>query len=143
MSKTLLVNATLVNEGRIFESDILLDGDRIASIDTGLSAGSADEVIDVQGCHVLPGLIDDQVHLREPGLMHKATISSESRAAICGGVTSYMEMPNTSPPTTDRAALVDKYARAAGRSFANFAFYLGATNDNLEELQRVTSADIQ
>ena len=141
MSKTLLVNATLVNEGRIFESDILLDGDRIASIDTGLSAGSADEVIDVQGCHVLPGLIDDQVHLREPGLMHKATISSESRAAICGGVTSYMEMPNTSPPTTDRAALVDKYARAAGRSFANFAFYLGATNDNLEELQRVTSAD--
>ncbi len=141
MSKTLLVNATLVNEGRIFESDILLDGDRIASIDTGLSAGSADEVIDVQGCHVLPGLIDDQVHLREPGLTHKATISSESRAAICGGVTSFMEMPNTSPPTTDRAALVDKYARAAGRSFANFAFYLGATNDNLEELQRVTSAD--
>jgi len=141
VSKTLLVNATLVNEGRIFESDILLDGDRIASIDTGLSAGSADEVIDVQGCHVLPGLIDDQVHLREPGLTHKATISSESRAAICGGVTSFMEMPNTSPPTTDRAALVDKYARAAGRSFANFAFYLGATNDNLEELQRVTSAD--
>ncbi|TDJ30052.1 MAG: dihydroorotase [Gammaproteobacteria bacterium] len=141
MSKILLVNATLVNEGRIFESDILLDGDRIASIDTGLSAGSADEVIDVQGCHVLPGLIDDQVHLREPGLTHKATISSESRAAICGGVTSFMEMPNTSPPTTDRAALVDKYARAAGRSFANFAFYLGATNDNLEELQRVTSAD--
>jgi len=141
VSKILLVNATLVNEGRIFESDILLDGDRIASIDTGLSAGSADEVIDVQGCHVLPGLIDDQVHLREPGLTHKATISSESRAAICGGVTSFMEMPNTSPPTTDRAALVDKYARAAGRSFANFAFYLGATNDNLEELQRVTSAD--
>ncbi|TDJ46645.1 MAG: dihydroorotase [Gammaproteobacteria bacterium] len=141
MSKILLVNATLVNEGRIFESDILLDGDRIASIDTGLSAGSADEVIDVQGCHVLPGLIDDQVHLREPGLTHKATIASESRAAICGGVTSFMEMPNTSPPTTDRAALVDKYARAAGRSFANFAFYLGATNDNLEELQRVTSAD--
>ena len=90
---------------------------------------------------MLPGLIDDQVHLREPGLTHKATISSESRAAICGGVTSFMEMPNTSPPTTDRAALVDKYARAAGRSFANFAFYLGATNDNLEELQRVTSAD--
>lgn len=141
MSKILLVNATLVNEGRIFESDILLDGDRIASIDTGLSAGSADEVIDVQGCHVLPGLIDDQVHLREPGLTHKATIASESRAAICGGVTSFMEMPNTSPPTTDRAALGDKYARAAGRSFANFAFYLGATNDNLEELQRVTSAD--
>jgi len=141
VSKILLVNATLVNEGRIFESDILLDGDRIASIDTGLSAGSADEVIDVQGCHVLPGLIDDQVHLREPGLTHKATIASESRAAICGGVTSFMEMPNTSPPTTDRAALVDKYARAAGRSFANFAFYLGATNDNLEELQRVTSAD--
>ena len=141
MSRTLLVNGTLVNEGRIFESDILLDGDRIARIDTGLSASSADEVIDVQGCHVLPGLIDDQVHLREPGLTHKATIPSESRAAVCGGVTSFMEMPNTSPPTTDRAALADKYARAADRSFANFAFYLGATNDNLQEIQRVTSAD--
>jgi dihydroorotase len=141
MSRLLLVNGTLVNEGRIFESDILIDGDRIERIDSDLSAVAVDRVIDVQGCHILPGLIDDQVHLREPGLTHKATIPSESRAAICGGVTSFMEMPNTSPPTTDRAALAEKYARAAGRSYANYAFYLGATNDNLEEIRRVTSAD--
>jgi dihydroorotase len=141
VSKTLIVNGTLVNEGRIFESDILINGDRIERIDTGLSASAADEVIDAQGRHILPGLIDDQVHLREPGLTHKATIPSESRAAICGGVTSFLEMPNTSPPTTDRAALAEKYVRAAGRSFANYAFYLGATNDNIEEIRRVTPAD--
>ncbi len=141
MSKTLIVNGTLVNEGRIFESDILINGARIERIDTGLSASAADEVIDAQGRHILPGLIDDQVHLREPGLTHKATIPSESRAAICGGVTSFLEMPNTSPATTDRSALAEKYARAAGRSFANYAFYLGATNDNIEEIRRVTSAD--
>lgn len=141
MSRLLLVNGTLVNEGRVFESDILIDGDRIERIDADLAAIAVDEVIDIRGCHVLPGLIDDQVHLREPGLTHKATIPSESRAAICGGVTSFMEMPNTSPPTTDRTALAEKYARAAGRSFANYAFYLGATNDNLEEIRRVTSAD--
>jgi dihydroorotase len=141
VSKTLIVNGTLVNEGRIFESDILINGDRIERIDTGLSASVADEVIDAQGRHILPGLIDDQVHLREPGLTHKATIPSESRAAICGGVTSFLEMPNTSPPTTDRAALAEKYVRAAGRSFANYAFYLGATNDNIEEIRRVTPAD--
>ena len=87
MSKTLIVNGTLVNEGRVFESDILINGDRIERIDTGLSASAADEVIDAQGRHILPGLIDDQVHLREPGLTHKADIPSESRAAICGGVT--------------------------------------------------------
>ena len=141
MSRLLLVNGTLVNEGREFESDILIDGDRIERIDSNLSATAVDEVIDVRGCHVLPGLIDDQVHLREPGLTHKATIPSESRAAICGGVTSFMEMPNTSPPTTDSAALAEKYIRAKGRSYANYAFYLGATNNNLEEIRRVTSAN--
>jgi dihydroorotase len=84
MSRLLLVNGTLVNEGRVFESDILIDGDRIERIDADLAATAVDEVIDIRGCHVLPGLIDDQVHLREPGLTHKATIPSESRAAICG-----------------------------------------------------------
>lgn len=141
MSRLLLVNGTLVNEGRVIESDILIDDDRIERIDANIAATAADEVIDLGGRHVLPGLIDDQVHLREPGLTHKATIPSESRAAIFGGVTSFMEMPNTSPPTTDRAALTEKYARAAGRSFANYAFYLGATNDNLEEIRRITSAE--
>ncbi|MFL2546394.1 MAG: dihydroorotase [Candidatus Rariloculaceae bacterium] len=141
MSKLLLINGTLVNEGRVFESDILIDRDRIERIDAGIAAGEADQVIDLQGCHVLPGVIDDQVHFREPGLIHKATIPSESRAAVSGGVTSFLEMPNTSPPTTDRGALVEKYARAKGRSFANYAFYIGATNDNIEEIRRITSAD--
>ncbi len=141
VSKTLLVNGTIVNEGRISAADILIEGDRIAKIDSGLPASSADIVIDVSGCHVLPGLIDDQVHFREPGLTHKATIASESLAAVCGGVTSYMEMPNTSPPTTTVESLAEKRARAQGRSHANFAFYLGATNDNLEEIKRVSLDD--
>ena len=141
MSRTLLVNGTIVNEGRVYAADVLIDGDRIARIDPGLPATGAENVIDVSGCHVLPGLIDDQVHFREPGLTHKATIASESLAAVCGGVTSYMEMPNTSPPTTTVESLAEKRARAQGRSHANFAFYLGATNDNLEEIRRVTRDD--
>ncbi|HEY5624158.1 MAG TPA: dihydroorotase [Gammaproteobacteria bacterium] len=141
MSRTLIVNGTLVNEGEIVETDILIDDDRIARIGGGLTAGPRDSVIDAAGCHVLPGLIDDQVHLREPGLTHKATIASESRAALFGGVTSYLEMPNTSPPTTDKAALHAKYDRAAGRSYANYAFYLGATNDNIDEIRRLGAAD--
>ncbi|MDH3417897.1 MAG: dihydroorotase [Gammaproteobacteria bacterium] len=137
MSKTLLVNGTIVNEDRIYAADVLIDGERIAKIEPGLSASSGENVIDVSGCHVLPGLIDDQVHFREPGLMHKATIATESLAAVCGGVTSYMEMPNTSPPTTTVEALAEKRDRALGRSHANFAFYLGATNENLDEIKRV------
>lgn len=141
MSKTLLVNGTIVNEDRIYAADVLIDGDRIAKIEPGLSASSAENVIDVSGCHVLPGLIDDQVHFREPGLMHKATIATESLAAVCGGVTSYMEMPNTSPPSTTVEALAEKCDRALGRSHANFAFYLGATNENLDEIKRVALGD--
>lgn len=141
MSKTLLINGTLVSEGEIREADVLVEDDRISRIDPGLPGSLAEEVVDLQGRYVLPGLIDDQVHFREPGLTHKGTIASESRAAICGGVTSVMEMPNTLPPTTDRAALAEKKALAAGRSFANYAFYLGASNDNLEELKRATSND--
>ena len=141
MAKTLLVNGTIVNENRIYAADVLIDGDRIAKIDSGLSAGNGETVIDVSGCHLLPGLIDDQVHFREPGLMHKADIASESLAAVCGGVTSYMEMPNTSPPTTTVESLGEKCDRARGRSHANFAFYLGATNDNLEEIKRVEVGD--
>ena len=141
MSKTLLVNGTIVNEDRIYAADVLIDGDRIAKIEPGLSASSGENVIDVSGCHVLPGLIDDQVHFREPGLMHKATIATESLAAVCGGVTSYMEMPNTSPPSTTVEALAEKRDRALGRSHANFAFYLGATNENLDEIKRVALGD--
>ncbi|NIW23880.1 MAG: dihydroorotase [Gammaproteobacteria bacterium] len=141
MSKTLLVNGTIVNEGQVYAADVLIDGDRIGRIESGLPASSAETVIDVSGCHVLPGLIDDQVHFREPGLTHKADIASESLAAVCGGVTSYMEMPNTTPPTTTVESLEEKRERAQGRSHANFAFYLGATNDNIEEIKRVSPGD--
>jgi dihydroorotase len=137
VTKTLLTNGTLVNEGRLFEADILISGDRIERIASGISGSRADVVIDLAGLHVLPGLVDDQVHFREPGMTHKADLATESLAAVCGGVTTYMEMPNTSPPTTSRAALAEKYARAAGRSYANYAFYLGAANDNIEEIKRV------
>ena len=133
-SKRLLVNCRLVNEGEIKEADVLIEGDRIARIGSGLSGSLAGEVVDLEGRHLLPGLIDDQVHFREPGLTHKGSFPTESRAAICGGVTSVLEMPNTSPPTIDRGALLTKWAAAQGRSFANYAFYLGATNDNLEEI---------
>ena len=137
----LLVNARLVNEGEVTATDVLIEGDRIGRIQSGLSASAADEVIDLHGRYLLPGLIDDQVHFREPGLTHKGSLATESRAAIRGGVTSVMEMPNTAPPTTDRQALADKRARARGRCFANYAFYLGATNDNVEEIRRVTRQD--
>jgi dihydroorotase len=137
VTKTLLTNGTLVNEHRIYRADILIEGQRIARIEPSITASLANRVVDLEGCHVLPGIIDDQVHFREPGPTHKATIASESLAAVCGGVTSVMEMPNTSPPTTSRRALADKLALARGRCFANFAFYLGASNENIEELKRV------
>ena len=139
-AKTLLVNARLVNEGDVRDADVLVVGDRIEKIRPQISAAGADEVIDLGGCYLLPGLIDDQVHFREPGLTHKGSLATESRAAIRGGVTSVMEMPNTAPPTTDRRALADKHNRARGRCFANYAFYLGATNDNVDEIRRVTRA---
>lgn len=141
MSKTLLVNGTVVNEDRVVQADILIDGDRIAQISPGLAGPQAQRVIDVSGCHVLPGLVDDQVHFREPGLTHKATMASESLAAVRGGVTSSMDMPNTRPPTTTREALEDKRKMAHGRSYTNYAFYLGATNDNLEEIKQLRSGD--
>jgi dihydroorotase len=133
----LFVNGRIVNEGRILEMDVLVERGRIAKIGAGLSAPSSHEVIDLQGRYLLPGLIDDQVHFREPGLTHKATIASESLAAVCGGVTSFMDMPNNDPPTTDRGRLAEKAAIAEASSYANYGFYLGATNDNLEEIRRI------
>ncbi|MCA0238077.1 MAG: dihydroorotase [Bacteroidetes bacterium] len=131
----LLRNARIVNRGRIFESDLLIRHDRIEKIAPSISA-SADREIDVQGKYVLPGIIDDQVHFREPGLTHKANIASESRAAVAGGVTSFMEMPNVNPPTVTQTLLEEKYAIAARTSAANYSFFMGATNDNLEEVLR-------
>ena len=137
-ARILLSNARLVNEGAVREVDVLIDGERISRIQPQVTADAGCEVIDLAGRYLLPGLIDDQVHFREPGLTHKGSLATESRAAIRGGVTSVMEMPNTAPPTTDRRALGDKLRRAKGRCFSNYAFYLGATNDNLEEIRRIT-----
>jgi dihydroorotase len=141
MSSLLLANGRIVNEGRIQEADILIVGDRIERIGPGATPAGT-EVVELAGCHVLPGLIDDQVHFREPGLTHKATIGSESLAAICGGVTSYLDMPNNSPPVVDRAGLMAKRDIAAATSFANYGFYLGATNTNIEEIKNASSADV-
>jgi dihydroorotase len=140
MSSLQLVNAQLVNEGRIVAADVLIRGDRIERIGAGpVPAGTT--TIDLGGLHLLPGLIDDQVHCREPGLTHKATLATESLAALCGGVTSFLDMPNTQPPTTDRAALADKRRIAAATCHVNYGFYLGATNTNLEEIKRVGPSD--
>lgn len=138
MKRLLLTNGRIVNEGRILEADVLIEGERIARLGPALSAPGA-EVVDLHGRYVLPGLIDDQVHCREPGFPSKATIASESRAALCGGVTSFLDMPNTTPPTVTRAAVQEKRAIAKRSSYANYGFYLGATNTNIEEIRRVTA----
>lgn len=135
MSNTLIVNARLVNEGREFDGDLRIEGGRIAQIGSGLSARGNETVVDAAGRRLLPGMIDDQVHFREPGLEYKADIAIESAAAVAGGLTSFMDMPNTNPPTLDAAALEDKYRRANGRAWGNYGFYLGASNDNLEAVR--------
>lgn len=137
MATLRILNATLVNEGRVFPADILVRDGRIAAIGAIPSGVKADRELDASGLLALPGLIDDQVHFREPGLTHKADIRSEARAAVAGGVTSFMEMPNTSPTTTTIENLEWKYARAAETSPANYSFYFGVTNDNLDEMRRV------
>ena len=136
MATLLLKHAQIVNEGKIREGDVLIFGDRIVRIDSDISSASA-EVIDCAGKWLLPGIIDDQVHFREPGLTHKGTIASESRAAIAGGITSFLEQPNTQPQTTTIEALEDKFNRAARSSYANYSFLFGGTNTNLEELKRL------
>ncbi|WP_114418827.1 dihydroorotase [Marinospirillum perlucidum] len=137
MHDLLITQATLVNEGRVHQADVAIKDQRIAKIASDLSAEKAARVIDAKGLHLLPGMIDDQVHFREPGLTHKGDIATESAAAVAGGITTYMEMPNVNPLTINRQALEDKYTRAAGRSRANFAFYLGASNDNLDEIKNL------
>lgn len=130
--KTLIKNALIVNEGRSFKGYLLIDDDRIADIQENQEyRGDYDTVVDASGCFVLPGIIDDHVHFRDPGLTHKADIASESRAAAYGGVTSYLDMPNTIPQTTTLEALEDKYKRAADSSAVNYGFFFGATNDNV------------
>ncbi len=136
--KTILIrNAKLVNEGRIYHADVLIKNGIIEKIDTNGIAMPADRVIDATGLHLMPGAIDDQVHFREPGLTHKGEIYTEAKAAVAGGVTSYMEMPNTSPAATTIDLLEQKYNRAAECSLANYSFFMGTTNHNLEELLKV------
>ena len=136
MGKILLKNGVIVNEGVIQENDILIEDDLIVKIAKDITDADA-TVIDVKGVHILPGIIDDQVHFREPGLTHKGTIATESRAALAGGITTFMEQPNTTPQTTTLEKLEEKFAMAANSAFANYSFLFGGTNDNLEELKRL------
>lgn len=138
MMRTLIKNGTVVNEGRSFLGDLVVNGEQIEEIYEGKAPrGIYDQVIDASGCFVLPGVIDDHVHFREPGLTRKADIESESRAAAFGGVTSYFEMPNTNPQTTTLEALEDKFALGAQKSHVNYSFFFGATNDNVDLFDRL------
>ena len=130
-----IINARIVNEGTVTDGDLTVADGRILGVNAPSSANAT--VVDAAGAYLLPGMIDDQVHFREPGFEHKATIETESRAAVAGGITSYMEMPNTNPQTVTAEALTHKLARAADRSMANYAFYFGATNDNLDAVKAV------
>ncbi|HAF47427.1 MAG TPA: dihydroorotase [Cryomorphaceae bacterium] len=139
----LIKNARMVNEGEIRGGDLLVEKGRIAKIDTSIGPNNTNvKVIDAEGKFLIPGVIDDQVHFREPGLTHKGDIASESAAAVAGGITSYMEQPNTKPAATTIEELEKKYSRAAEVSLANYSFNMGATNDNLEELKRVSKTDV-
>ena len=137
--RTLIKGGTLVNEGKVFDGAIVVEEDKIRKIVAGnqVPESSYDHVVDASGCFVLPGVIDDHVHFREPGLTAKADIESESRAAAAGGVTTYFDMPNTIPQTTTLEALDEKYALAAQKSHVNYAFFFGATNDNVELFEQL------
>ncbi len=140
MRKKIIKNARYINEGAILEGDIEIVGDRISKVG-GIIEGVAEE-IDASGMVVIPGIIDDQVHFREPGLTHKGNIATESRAALAGGVTSFMEMPNTKPPALTQTALQEKYDIAARTAYTNYSFFMGASNDNLEEVLKTDETTV-
>jgi dihydroorotase len=142
MSSILIRNAKLVNENKIFHADVFIKNGFIEKIDTNGISIQADRVIDAEGLYLLPGLIDDQVHFREPGLTHKADLTTESRAAVAGGITSFMEMPNTVPSATTIELLEDKYNRASKVSIANYSFFMGTTNRNIQDLLKVDESKI-
>ena len=133
MTTTLIKNATIVNEGKIFQSDVFIQNGIIEEISEKIDCVS-DNVIEADGKHLIPGVIDDQVHFREPGLTHKAEIYTEAKAAVAGGITSFMEMPNTIPQSLTQELLEEKFQRASEVSLANYTFFMGASNDNLEEV---------
>jgi dihydroorotase len=135
MNKLLITNARLINEGEIRDADVLIEGERIGKIAESITAPDGVEVIDAHGGYLIPGMIDDQVHFREPGLTNKGDLATESAAAAAGGITSFMDMPNVNPQTTTRDALADKYRIAESRCSANYGFYLGGTNRNIEEIK--------
>ena len=137
MCRTVIKNATIVNEGRIFISDLLIENERIGLIAADIAARTGDRVIDLEGNYLMPGIIDDQVHFRDPGFPGKATIESESRAAAAGGTTSFMDMPNTKPQTVTSELLDEKLRKASRDSLINYGFFLGATNTNIEEIKRL------
>ena len=141
MSTILIKNAKVVNEGSQKLKDVFIVGEYIQQIGTDLNI-EADQIIDATGKHLLPGLIDDQVHFREPGLTHKATIGSESRAAVAGGITSFIEMPNTKPQATNIIELEKKFDRASETSLANYSFMFGGTNDNIEEIRKLDKSKV-
>src|SRR5690554_6263712 len=143
----LLINkATIINEGESFTGSVMIEGERISKVfreevpERVLNASK--RVIDARGLYLIPGVIDDQVHFREPGLTHKGDITTESRAAVAGGVTTYMEMPNTNPQAVTGELLEEKYKRASEVSAANYSFYMGATNTNLEEVLKTDPAKV-
>ena len=143
MRTVLIKNAQIVNEGTITSGDVLIEADRIAEIAPSISVKNADtKVIDADGFYLIPGMIDDQVHFREPGLTHKATIKTESRAAVAGGITSFIEMPNTIPQATTIDLLEEKFAIAAKDAYANYSFMFGGTNDNLSEILKVDKTKV-
>ncbi len=143
MGKVLIKNAKIVNEGVIFEGDVFIDGEYIVEIEENISPKSGDcLVVDAEGTFLLPGIIDDQVHFREPGLTYKGDIESESRAAVAGGITSFIEQPNTVPNAVTQEILEEKYVLAADNSFANYSFMMGATNDNLEEVLKTNPRNV-
>ena len=142
MGKLLIKNATIINEGNRLEGDILIEGEIISSVSKNIQTDLDTEVIDADGLILIPGMIDDQVHFREPGLTHKGNISSESKAAIAGGVTSYIEMPNTSPNTTTIKEFNKKISIASNTSYSNFSFMFGGTNDNLDEIKKIDPTEV-
>jgi dihydroorotase len=138
MKSVLIKNAKIVNEGTIFEGDVLIENEFIVEIAEMISAkSSSTKIINAEGNYLIPGAIDDQVHFREPGLTHKGDIASESRAAVAGGITSFIEMPNTNPQSTTIELLEEKFKIASEKSVANYSFMFGGTNDNLEEILKV------
>lgn len=143
MKKTLIKNARVVNEGNIKKRDVLIDGDIILKISKSINVNATDvNIIEADNNYLIPGLIDDQVHFREPGLTHKATIETESKAAVAGGITSFIEMPNTVPQSTTIAKLEEKFLIAKNTSWANYSFMFGGTNDNLNEILKVDPKNV-